>query len=192
MGQRIETTEQAKAFLQGRVRKGIVMSIGAFVAVQLLITIAMLGTTYADIGFVSFAELDNVVVVGRRGGTPMKFWPLFWLSIAVFAVIFGAFGFWFAGRRLKHARRLLPRIEQGTRIQGTVTGTHTESEQKNNMQYMRLRLTVCAEDGREFHAVHEEPIGTELPTVESNTPAMIWNSPSGYVIAAGGGLFEGP
>lgn len=192
MGQRIETTEQAKAFLQGRVRKGIVMSLVAFVAVQVLITIAMLGSTYADLGFVSFAELDNVVVVGKRGGTPMKFWPLFWLSIGVFAAIFGAFGFWFAGRRLRHAKRLLPRIEQGTRLQATVTGAQTESEQKNNMQYMRLRLTVHAEDGREFHAVHEEPVGTELPRVENHTPAMIWNSPSGYVIAAGGGLFEGP
>lgn len=192
MAQRIETTEQAKAFLQGRVRKGIWMSIGAFVGVQLLITLAMLGSTYADIGFVSFAELDNVVIVGKRGGSPMKFWPLFWLSIAVFAVIFGAFGVWFSGRRLRHARRLLPRIEQGTRLHGTVVGTHTESEQKNSVQHMRLRLTVHAEDGREFHAVHEEPIGTELPRVGANTPATIWNSPSGYVIAAGQGLFEGP
>lgn len=192
MSDRIETAEQAAAFLKGRVRKGILMSIGMFVAVQVLITIAMLGTTYADVGFVSLAELDNVVVVGKRGGSPMKFWPLFWLSIAVFTVIFGAFGAWFSGRRLKHANRLLPRIQQGTRIPGTVTATHNETEQRKNMQYLRLRLTVVAEDGREYHAVHEEPVGTELPSIDLQSPAVVWSSPSGYVIAAGAGLFEGP
>ena len=188
----VETAEQARAFLNGRVRQGIVMSAVMFVAVQVLITIAMLGSTYMDVGFISFAELDDVVVVGRRSGTPMRFWPLFWLSIGVFAVIFGAFGFWFAGRRLRHAKRLLPRIDQGTRITGVVVATHTETEQRKNMQYSRLRLTVNTDDGREYHAVHEEPVGTELPAVQPNTPAVVWNSPSGYVIAAGDGLFEGP
>ena len=191
MSLKIETAEQATAFLKGRVRKGIVLSVVAFFAVQLLITIAMLGSTYADVGFVSFADLDNVVVIGRRGGTPMRFWPLFWLSIGVFAVIFGAFGAWFTGRRIKHANRLLPRIQQGTKLNGTVTSATTESEQRKNMQYTRLRLTVTAEDGYEYHAAHEEPVGTELPAVQPNTPAVVWKSPEGFVIAAGDGLFEG-
>ena len=188
--QQIETAEQATAFLKGRIRQGIVLSVVAFFAVQLLITIAMLGSTYADVGFVSFAELDNVVVIGKRGGTPMRFWPLFWLSIGVFAAIFAAFGIWFTGRRIKHANRLLPHIQQGTRLAGTVTGATTETEQRKNMQYSRLRLTVTAEDGYEYHAVHEEPVGTKLPEVQPQTPAVVWRSPSGYVIAAGEGLFE--
>ncbi|MBL4684521.1 MAG: hypothetical protein JKY37_08030 [Nannocystaceae bacterium] len=188
----IQTAEQAVAFLQGRVRKGIVMSVVTFFAVQALITAAMLGSTYADIGFVSFAELDNVVVVGRGGGTPVRFWPMFWLSIVVLGVFFAAFGVWFTRRRMKHARRLLPRIRQGTRMPGTVTGTRTETEKRGSMQYTRLRLTVVAEDGREYQAVHEEPVGTELPTIDTQSPAVVWASPSGYVIAAGDGLFEGP
>ncbi len=191
MNVQIETAEQATAFLKGRVRKGIVLSVVSFLAVQLLITIAMLGSTYADVGFISFAELDDVVVVGRRSGTPMRFWPLFWLSIGVFAVLIGAFGAWFVGRRIKHANRLLPRIQQGTRMTGTVTSATIENEQRKNMQYSRLKLTVTAEDGYEYHAAHEEPVGTELPKVDPNTSAVVWKSPEGFVIAAGDGLFEG-
>lgn len=192
MTQAIETAEQARAYLKKDVRKGFIMSAAAFVGVQVLITLAMLGSTYMDLGFVSFAELEHVVVVGRRGGSPMRFWPLFWLSFGVFAAIFVAFGAWFTGRRIRRARRILPLLEQGTRLQGTVTGLHTESEQRNSMQYNRLRLTVQAQDGREFHATHEEPIGTELPQVPQSSAAVVWTSPSGYVIAAGGVLFHGP